>query len=111
MTNRTLLSEEISKGTKYLAFGLALIFILSGSLFLLSVSVSSQNGYKFRQEELVREKLAIQNRQLQLKVLQATSFEKLKEEPVLENMIPVRNIEFYTTRYERLSRLDPQKRD
>jgi len=108
MSNKTLLSEDISRGTKYLAIGLALVFVLSGSLFLRTLSISSQNGYRISQEETVRNKLNQENHDLQLKLLKATALNELEEETVFKQMIPARNIEFFETRYERLSRLDPE---
>ena len=104
--SKTRLSEEIQKGVRYLSTGLLMVLVLSGSLFLMSVSSSSQNGYKFRQEELLNQELTNQHRELELKVLEATSFDTLEDSGIIDAMIEADDIQYYETRYERLSRAD-----
>lgn len=104
MPRKARLSEEIQKGVKYLSTGLIMVLLLSSTLFLMSVGSSSQNGYKFRQEEIINKELTVENHELQLKVLEATSFASLQESGILDKMVPGDEINYYETRYERLSR-------
>jgi hypothetical protein len=104
--NKTRLSEEIEKGVKYLNTGLIMVLVLCSTLFLMTVSSSSQNGYKFRQEELINKELTVENHELQLKVLEATSFNTLQENGAIDHMVEADNINYFETRYERLSQRD-----
>jgi cell division protein FtsL len=101
---KTRLSEEIEKGVKYLIAGLTLILIISGGLFIINISTSSQMGYEFRQKELENQELTTQNNQLQLKVLEATSFTELHEEANKSGLTQPDAIHFFESREERLSR-------
>lgn len=103
---KTRLSEEIQKGVKYLSTGLIMVLVLCSTLFLMTVSSSSQNGYKFRQQELINEELTVENHELELKVLEATSFNTLQETGAIDHMVEANDINYFETRYERLSQKD-----
>ena len=99
--NKTRISEEIEKGVKYLNTGLIMVLVLCSTLFLMTVSSSSQNGYKFRQEEIINKQLTVENHELQLKVLEATSFNVLQETGAIDHMVEADDINYFETRYER----------
>ncbi len=103
-SKKTRLSEEVEKGVRYLLTGLTLILILSGGLYLINISTSSQMGYEFRQQELQNNDLINKNNQLKLKVLEATSFTELHLQAENSGLIEADNIQYFESREERLSR-------
>lgn len=101
---RTLLSEEIKKGTTYLKVGLGLILVIAGILSLQNLTTSGQNGYRFRQQEILNEQLTDENHRLQIEILEASSFSSINQMDKISKMIPAETVEFFKSRLERLSK-------
>ncbi len=102
---RCRLSEEVAKGVQYLSTGLVLIALIAGGLFMMNVSTSGQNGYKFRQQQVTYGQLEAENHQLQLQVLESGSFSEIQTSVQME-MVPADDVDYFESRDERLSALE-----
>lgn len=75
---KTPLSQEVKKAVVTLLFGLVLITVVLGIVFLLNTSSSAQKGYLYSQLRLQNEELESLNRELRMQVIEARSIFNLE---------------------------------
>ena len=80
------LSQEVKKSIFMLIFALLGIIVLLSIVFLLNTSQSSQKGYVLKQEQLKKEQLILQNHELINKIIEAMTYKRIEESPLLKTM-------------------------
>ena len=80
------LSVEVKQGIYSLLFGLILITVILSIVFLLNTSNSAQKGYIYSLLKDQNEQLENHNKELKMKVIEASSLSNLENSPKIEEM-------------------------
>lgn len=92
ITKRVPLSAEIKKSITWLIFTLIFLIILLSIVYLLNTTQSSQKGYQLKQEQIKKEQLELQNRDLITKIISAMSYHKIETSKKVESMLKAENL-------------------
>ena len=90
--NKKTLSYEIKKSISMLIFTLLSIIVMTGVVFLLNTSQSSQKGYVLEQEQLKKDDLESEQNTLKNKIIGVQSYNKIESNPLIKSMIKPENI-------------------
>ena len=85
------LSQEVKKSIYMLIFTLLSIIIILSIVLLLNTSNAFQKGYSLEEEQVKKEQLEEENRDLINKIINATIYSKVENSPLLKNMIKAEN--------------------
>lgn len=77
-----------------LIFALLGIIVVLSIVFLLNTSQSSQKGYILKQQELKKEALMLQNHELVNKIIEAMTYQKVEDNPIIKGMIKPEALEY-----------------
>jgi uncharacterized protein YxeA len=92
--NKKPLSLEVKKSISLLMFTLLSIIILIVMVYLLNNTQDGQKGYVLKQEQLKKEELESQSRELINKIIQAKSYQSLENNPLIKSMIKPEKLEY-----------------
>lgn len=84
---RTPLSMEIKKSIYMLIFTLLAIIVLVSIVYLLNSSQTTQKGYTLKQQQLEKDLLNEEKNQWVSKIIQAQSFQNMKDSELVQKMI------------------------
>lgn len=84
---RTPLSKEIKKSITWLMFTLVFLTVILSIVYLLNTTQSSQKGYQLKQEQIRKEQLELQKRDLVNKIIEAMSFHKIENSEIVSSML------------------------
>lgn len=88
---KTPLSKEVKKSITWLLFTLVFLTVILSIVYLLNTTQSSQKGYSLKQEQIRKEQLELQKRQLVNQIIEAMSFNKIEESTIVEGMEKAEN--------------------
>ncbi len=88
---RTPLSKEIKKSITWLLFTLVFLTVILSIVYLLNTTQSSQKGYQLKQEQIQKEQLELQKRDLVNKIIESMSFHKIEQSEIVGTMQKVEN--------------------
>lgn len=94
VTKRKPLSIEVKKSLYMLIFALLGIIVVLSIVFLLNTSQSSQKGYVLKQQELKKEALMLQNHELVNKIIEAMTYQKVEDNPIIKGMTKPENLQY-----------------
>jgi len=77
-----------------LIFALLAIIVVLSIVFLLNTSQSSQKGYVLKQQELKKEDLLLQNHDLVTKIINAMTYQRVEDNPIIKGMIKPENLQY-----------------
>lgn len=80
------LSFQIKRSISLLIGTLVFLLVLFGIIYLLNTTQSSQKGYTLQQEQLKKDNLLLEDRQLVNKIIDAQSYNKIEESPLVKGM-------------------------
>jgi preprotein translocase subunit YajC len=86
------LSVEIKKSIYMLMSTLFLIILLVSIVYLLNSSQSTQKGYSLKQQQIKKDDLIDQSRELIGKIILVQSFKNIEANPFVQAMIKPENI-------------------
>ena len=84
---RTPLSKEIKKSITWLLFTLVFLTVILSIVYLLNTTQSSQKGYQLKQEQIRKEQLELQRRNLVNNIIEAMSFHKIENSEIVSSML------------------------
>jgi hypothetical protein len=84
--NKKPLSVEIKKSIYMLMCTLLIIGILVSIVYMLNSSQSNQKGYVLKQNQLEKDNLIEENRNLINKIIEAKAFSEIENNPQIKNM-------------------------
>jgi hypothetical protein len=87
MPRKIPLSRQVKKSISMLIFALLFLIIILSIVYLSNKTQSSQQGYVLKQEQLIKESLLLEKRQLINKINEAKSFQTIDESSLLEEMV------------------------
>jgi hypothetical protein len=85
------LSVQVKKSIYLLLSALLALIVILSIVFLLNTSQSAQKGHILNQEQLRKEQLLLQNRNLIQKIIEAQAYSKIEESPLINSMIKPEN--------------------
>ncbi len=85
------LSKEVKKSITWLTFTLIFLTVILSIVYLLNTTQSNQKGYALKQEQIKKEQLELQKRQLVNQIIEAMSFNKIEDSSIVENMKKTEN--------------------
>ncbi len=88
---KTPLSKEVKKSITWLFFTLIFLTVILSIVYLLNTTQSSQKGYALKQEQIRKEQLELQKRQLVNEIIEAMSFSKIEDSLIVEGMEKAEN--------------------
>jgi hypothetical protein len=91
ISRRSTLSQDIKKSIYLLVFTLLGIIVILSIVFLLNTSLSSQKGYILQQEQIKKEQLTLQNHDLVNKIIEAMTFQRIQDSPIIKGMLKPEN--------------------
>jgi len=86
ITKRTPLSKEVKKSITWLFFTLIFLTVILSIVYLLNTTQSSQKGYALKQEQIKKDQLELEKRDLVNKIIEAMSFKKIEESAAVQLM-------------------------
>jgi|WetSurMetagenome_2_1015567.scaffolds.fasta_scaffold195754_2 hypothetical protein len=94
ISRKNTLSQEVKKSIFMLVFTLLGLIVILSIVFLLNTSQSSQKGYILNQEQLKKEQLNLQNRDLVNKIIQAMTYNRIDASPIRQSMQQPETIQY-----------------
>jgi len=91
ISRRNTLSQEVKKSIYLLVFTLLGIIVILSIVFLLNTSQSSQKGYILQQQQIKKEQLTLQNHDLVNKIIEAMTFQRIQDSPIIKAMLKPEN--------------------
>ena len=88
---RTPLSKEVKKSITWLLFTLVFLTVILSIVYLLNTTQSSQKGYALKQEQMRKEQLELEKRDLVNKIIGAMSFNKIEQSDTVSGMEKLEN--------------------
>ncbi len=85
--NKKPLSVEVRKSIYMLIVTLLIIIILISIVYLLNSSQSTQKGHAVNQEQLIKNDLIEESRDLIHKIIEAQSFATIESSPIINEMV------------------------
>lgn len=86
-TRKKTLSEEVKRSIFMLIFTLLSIIIILSIVLLLNDSNSYQKGYALKEQQIQKDQLEQQNRELINKIIDLTIYSRIENSPLLKSMI------------------------
>lgn len=83
---RTPLSELVRQGIRSLFLSLTAILLVLGFFFLSNFSLTAQKGYAVEQENIKKQKLLQENKELNSKIVKLKSFNNIENSEYIEGM-------------------------
>lgn len=83
---RTPLSKEVKKSITWLIFTLIFLTVILSIVYLMNTTQSSQKGYELKQEQIKKDQLELQKRELVNKIIEAMSFSKIEDSDLVKAM-------------------------
>jgi cell division protein FtsL len=94
ITRKKPLSIEIKKSIYLLVFTLLSIIVILSIVFLLNTSQTYQKGNILQQEQIKKEQLLFENRELINKIIDAMAYQKVEDSPLIKGMQKPDNLEY-----------------
>lgn len=91
INRRSTLSQDVKKSIYMLVFTLLGLIVILSMVFLLNTSQSSQKGYVLQQQQSKKEQLTVQNHDLVNKIIEAMTFQRIQDSPIIKGMIKPEN--------------------
>lgn len=89
------LSEIVRSTSVWLGTSLVAIITVTSFLFLNNVTIKSQHGFRFKQQELLKNELTETNQDLKIKILNASSSDKINSSRQVKRMVQANEVEFF----------------
>lgn len=85
------LSLQVKRSISLLIGTLIFLVVLISIVYLLNTTQSSQKGYVLQQEQLRKDDLLLQDRNLINKIIDAQSYNKIEESDLVQDMVKPEN--------------------
>ncbi|MFC1749814.1 hypothetical protein ACFL2V_13520 [Pseudomonadota bacterium] len=93
--HKTPLSIQVKKSIYLLLSALLALIVMLSIVFLLNTSQSAQKGHVLKQEQLKKDHLLLQNRNLINKIIEARAYSRVEESDIVKDMHKPENPIFY----------------
>lgn len=87
MPNKNPLSVEIRKSIFMLVFALLAIIVMVSIVYLLNSTQTTSKGYSLKEQQLKEDLLTEESRDLINKIIQAQSFQNIKNNDIVKQMV------------------------
>lgn len=92
--SKSRLSKLVQNTSIWLGSCLMLIIIVTSFLFLNNVTIKSQHGFRFKEQEILKNELTETNQDLKIKILNASSSDKINSSRQVKRMVQADDIEY-----------------